>query len=333
MIAAVAVLGALGGLAALGLAVASLKFRVEVDPRVEEVEGILPGVNCGACGYAGCSALAKALVAGEAPPTACIPGGADVAKAVARILGVEAGEAVKRVAVVHCKGAPAAAPDRGEYLGIPDCRAAALVGGGPKRCAYGCMGLGTCERVCPFDAIHVGPDRIAHVDRERCTGCGACVGACPKRIIDLVPADRCVYVRCTNPHRGKAVTAVCSVGCIGCRRCEKTCPFDAISMDRDLARIDPAKCTSCGLCATVCPTGNIDDLVEVRYRARIDEAACIGCTKCAKVCPVDAIAGERKKPHRVDPERCIGCSQCLEACPVNAIHEGEPLVRGEGEAA
>ncbi|WP_025323401.1 RnfABCDGE type electron transport complex subunit B [Deferrisoma camini] len=333
MIPAVGVLGLLGLLAALGLAVASLRFRVEVDPRVEQIEGVLPGVNCGACGYAGCSALAQALVEGEAAPTACIPGGGDVAQAVAGILGVDAGETVQRVAVVHCKGSPDVAPDRGRYAGIPDCRAAALVGGGPKRCDYGCMGLGSCERACPFDAIHVGPDRLAHVDREKCTGCGACVEACPKRIIDLVPADRLVYIRCTNPHRGKAVKAVCSVGCIGCRRCEKTCPFGAISMDRDLARIDPEKCTSCGLCATVCPTSTIDDLVEVRHRARIDEDACIGCTKCAKVCPVDAIAGERKQPHRVDPEKCIACSQCMESCPVNAIHEGEPLVRGQGEAA
>jgi len=327
MVEAILVLGGLGCAAALGLGAASLKFRVHVDPKVEELERSLPGVNCGACGYAGCNALARALAEGKASANACIPGGADVAAAVARILGVDAGASVKKVAVVHCKGARGVAGDKGVYSGVLDCRAAALVGGGPKLCAHGCMGLGSCERSCPFDAVHVGDDGLAHVDRGRCTGCGNCVDACPKRIIDLMPASELVYVRCTNPHKGKAVKEVCSRGCIGCRRCEKTCPFEAIAMDRDLARIDPAKCTSCGLCATVCPTGNIDDLVEVRYRARIDEGTCIGCTKCVKACPVEAISGEKKQPHGVDPEKCISCYQCIEVCPVHAIVKADPYRR------
>ncbi|GAB4268385.1 MAG: RnfABCDGE type electron transport complex subunit B [Deferrisomatales bacterium] len=329
MLEAVLFLGGLGALAALGLGAASLRFRVEVDPRVEALEGVLPGVNCGACGYAGCGALARALSEGKAPANACIPGGADVAHAVARILGVDAGEAVKRIAVVHCKGARGVAVDKGEYAGVPDCNAAALVGGGPKLCPYGCMGLGSCERSCPFDAIHVGPDGLAHVDRRKCTGCGNCVQACPKKIIDLMPETQWVYVRCTSPLKGKAVKSACSKGCIGCRRCEKTCPFDAISMDRGLARIDPEKCTSCGLCATVCPTGNIDDLVEVRYEVRIDDRTCVGCTRCVEACPVEAIAGEKKAPHVVDPDKCISCYQCLEVCPVGAIAKGPARKRGE----
>jgi electron transport complex protein RnfB len=334
MLEAVLVLGALGLLSALGLGLASLKFRVEVDPRVEEVERVLPGVNCGACGYAGCNALARALAEGKAPANACVPGGADVAKAVARILGVDAGAVEKRIAVVHCKGGRGVAGDKGLYLGVPDCRAAALVGGGPKLCNYGCMGLGSCERSCPFDAIHVGADGLAHVDRDKCTGCGNCVEACPKRIIDLMPATELVYVRCTSPLRGKAVTSVCSKGCIGCRRCEKTCPFGAISMDRDLAKIHPDKCTSCGLCATVCPTGNIDDLVDIRYKARIDDRTCVGCTRCVPVCRVGAISGEEKKPHSVAPERCVSCYHCLEVCPVGAIRKAGPQRRSaEGEAA
>ncbi len=333
MIAPVLVLAALGLVASLGLALASRRFRVEVDPRVGALEEVLPGVNCGACGYAGCSALAQALAEGRAEANACLPGGPEVAQAVARILGVEAGETVRRVAVVRCCGTRDVAPDKGQYLGVPDCRAAALVGGGPKACAYGCLGMGSCERACPFDAIHVGPDGLARVDRERCTGCGRCVEACPKRIIELVPDSVKVHVRCSNPHRAKAVKAVCSRGCIGCRRCQKACPVDAISMDRDLARIDPDRCVSCGRCAQVCPTENIEDLVAVRHRARIDESACIGCTKCAKVCPVDAIAGERKQPHRVDPERCIACGRCFGVCPVQAIHRGEPVVRRPGREA
>lgn len=334
MIEAIVVLGGLGCLAALGLGAASLKFRVEVDPRVEELEGVLPGINCGACGYAGCNALARALAEGEAPANACIPGGASVAKAVAHILGVDAGEAVKRIAVVHCKGTPDVAPNKGIYVGVSDCRAATLVGGGPKRCDYGCMGLGSCEHSCPFDAIHVGPDGLAHVDRVKCTGCGNCVEACPKDIIDLMPDTELVYIRCNSPLKGKAVTSVCSTGCIGCRRCEKTCPFDAIQMRRDLAIIDPEACTSCGLCATVCPTSNIDDLVDIRYKARIDERTCVGCTKCVDVCRVGAIEGEKKEPHTVKPEDCISCYQCLEVCPVGAISKVQPHRRGEkGEAA
>jgi len=333
MVEAVIVLGGLGCAAALGLGAASLKFRAEIDPRVEALERSLPGVNCGACGYAGCGALARALSEGKAAPTACIPGGADVAAAVAHILGVDAGASVKRLAVVHCKGARGVAPDKGVYSGVPDCRAATLVGGGPKLCAHGCMGLGSCERSCPFDAVHVGADGLAHVDREKCTGCGNCVEACPKRIIDLMPATELVYVRCTNPHKGKAVKAVCSKGCIGCRRCEKECPFHAIAMDRDLARIDPEKCTSCGLCATVCPTDNIDDLVELRYKARIDDRACVGCTKCVSACVVGAISGEKKQPHSIDPAKCISCYQCLEACPVSAIAKVDPHHRGAKKAA
>jgi electron transport complex protein RnfB len=334
MLPAILVLGGLGCLAALGLGAASLKFRVRVNPLVEELEGVLPGVNCGACGYAGCTALARGLAEGRAAANACIPGGPDVAVAVARILGVDAGRAVKQIAVVHCKGAHGVAHDKGVYHGVPDCRAANLVGGGPKLCSYGCMGLGSCERSCPFDAIHVGDDGLAHVDRDKCTGCGNCVDACPKRIIDLMPATELVYVRCNNPHTGKAIKAVCGKGCIGCRRCEKTCPFDAITMDRGLAKIHPDKCTSCGLCATVCPTDNIDDLVDIRYKVRIDETTCVGCTKCVEVCPVEAISGEKKSPHAIDAEKCISCYQCLEACPVGSIRKEDPSrTVGSGEAA
>ena len=179
MLEATLVLAGVAGLAALGLGLASLKFAVTVDPRVQEVDAQLPGVNCGACGYAGCTALARAMAEGKEEANACLAGGADVAAAVAAILGVDAGEAVKRVAVVHCKGARGVALDKGVYHGVPDCRAAAQVGGGPKLCGFGCLGFGSCERVCPFDAIHVQEDGLAHVDRDHCTGCGNCVEACP----------------------------------------------------------------------------------------------------------------------------------------------------------
>jgi len=333
MLEAVLVLGGIACLAALGLGVASRKFAVAVDPRVAELDLALPGINCGACGYAGCSALARALAEGKAPANACLAGGAEVAAAIASILGVDAGAADRRVAVVHCNGTQGVALDKGVYHGVPDCRAAALVGGGPKQCGYGCLGLGTCERSCPFDAIHVGGDGLAHVDRVKCTGCGNCVAACPKQIIDLMPEGEAVYVRCNSPLKGKAVSAVCPVGCIGCTKCVKTCPVEAIAMAQGLARIDPAICVSCGRCADVCPTGNIDDLIGERHRAWIDPQTCIGCTKCAKVCPVDAIAGEKKQVHTVDAAACIACGRCAPVCPVAAIGKGEAVVRSRAEEA
>ncbi|HSH69787.1 MAG TPA: RnfABCDGE type electron transport complex subunit B [Deferrisomatales bacterium] len=332
MLEAVIVLAGIACLAALGLGLASLKLAVAVDPRVAELDAALPGVNCGACGYAGCTSLARALAAGKEPATACLAGGAEVAATVAAILGVAAGSAVRRVAVVHCKGATGVALDKGVYHGVPDCRAAALVGGGPKLCGYGCLGLGTCERACPFDAIHVGSDGLAHVDRQACTGCGNCVKACPKRIIDLMPDTERVYVRCSSPLKGKAVKSACPVGCIGCTRCVNTCPVEAIAMAQGLARIDPEKCISCGLCVGGCPTGNIDDLVAVRHKAIIDAETCIGCTKCAAVCPVEAITGETKQTHAVDQGKCVACGRCLDVCPVAAVGRGDPVPRAGASA-
>lgn len=334
MIEAIAVLGGISGFAALGLGIASIKFHVEIDPRVEAVEGLLPGANCGGCGFAGCSALAKAIVEGSALPNACPPGGADAAKAIAGVMGVDAGASLKRVAAVHCKGGKSVAGEKGVYQGVEDCRAAAIVGGGPKLCAFGCMGFGTCRASCPFDAIEMTADGLPLVDMEKCTGCGNCVEVCPKNIIDLMPENKLVYIRCKNPHKGKAVTSVCSVACIGCAKCEKTCPFGAISMDQNLAVMDKEKCTSCGLCAPVCPTGNIDDLVVVRFRAKVIEDACIGCAKCIKVCPTEAVSGERKKPHVVETAKCISCYKCIEVCPVNALEKAEPYGRQvKGRAA
>jgi len=322
VIEAILVLGGIGALAALGLGVASVKFAVYVDPKVEEVEFQLPGVNCGACGFAGCHALAEAIAAGKAAPDACIPGGADVAARIADIMGLSAGKKERLLAVVHCKGVKGKAVDKGEYLGIPDCRAAMLILGSPKGCNFGCMGYGTCERACPFDAIHVNAQGIAEVDFDKCTACGKCVSACPKGIIDIRPAKFNVHIRCNNPFGGKTVKQLCSVGCIGCRRCEKTCPVDAIEMKRELAFIDTGKCVDCGMCAQVCPTSNIDDARAPRMTVEIDAAKCIGCTKCARACPVDVIAGEKKLPHVIDQEGCIGCLRCYDVCPVDAVMLG-----------
>lgn len=333
MIEAICVLGTLGGLAALGLGAASRKFHVAKDPRVGLIAEALPGANCGGCGYAGCGALAQALVEGSAAPNACPPGGADVAKAVAEVLGVQVTVAARRIAVVHCKGSRDLAAMKGAYDGLADCQGAALVVGGPKLCPHGCLGLGSCAQACPFDAISVGEDGVARVDPVDCTGCGKCVDACPRRVLELQAATAPVRLRCNNPERAKAVKDVCFVGCVGCAKCEKICPVHAITMDESLPHIDPETCLSCGQCAAVCPTGAIDDAFAPRVQVRVQAATCIGCTKCERVCPVEAIRGERKQPHTVDTDACISCYRCLDVCPVAAVVKADPGGDGSGEEA
>lgn len=252
-----AVLGGLGLAFGLLLAVAAEKFRVQVDPRVEMVRDALPGANCGACGYPGCDGYAEAVVSGEAKPNMCAPGGASVATAVAAIMGLSAEDVVKRVAFVKCKGSPDVAKTRYIYDGVMDCReAVVLPGSGPKACVFGCLGLGTCVAVCPFDAIHI-ENSLARIDENRCVGCGLCVASCPKGVIELVVQDKRVRVACNSHHRGLDVKNVCQMGCIGCGLCSKVCPEGAITMEDNLPVIDQSKCTQCGKCVEKCPTKSI----------------------------------------------------------------------------
>lgn len=300
------------------LAVASRIFAVKRDPRVERVLDALPGANCGACGFPGCQGLAEAIVKGDAEPTACPPGGSETAAAIAEILGLDAGEMVRKVAVVHCKGGHSNAVERLAYDGIHDCRAAFLVGGSPKACVFGCLGLGTCKAVCPFDAVTIDDDGVVQIDTGKCTGCGNCVDACPVNIIELVSADMKVHVRCSSRDKGKKAKEVCKVACIACQLCVKKCPQAAIHMEDGLAVIDYAKCTNCGICAAVCPTKAIADVVNVRPKAVIG-SKCEGSGKCKEVCPVKAIEGEPGERHEVIRDKCIGCGLCIDACPVKAI--------------
>lgn len=311
-------LGGLGLVFGAGLAVASKVFAVEVDPKVEAIRNALPGANCGACGYPGCEGFAVAVAGGKAPVNGCPVGGADCTESLGEIMGVAAEAADKKVARVICQGTTCNAKEKFEYMGIQDCKAAAMVSGGSKSCSYGCLGLGTCVNVCPFDAIEI-EDGIAYIDSEKCTGCGQCITACPKAVIKMVPYSQKVAVDCNSKEMGKDVKVKCTVGCIGCKICVKACPFDAMEFENNLAKINYDKCTNCMICAEKCPTKAIWADFESRKKAEIVDDKCIGCTICAKKCPVGAIEGELKQKHKVIEDKCIGCGVCFEKCPKDAI--------------
>lgn len=214
-------LGFIGFVAGGMLTYAAKRFSVPVDPKVEGLVSVLPGANCGACGYASCRELAKAILKGEVAVTGCIAGGGEVADKVAGFIGkpLEAGALTKRVAVVQCRGGKGKAKEKFRYIGIENCSAALLVSGGNKTCIYGCLGLGDCVKICPFNAIEMGEDGIPVIIEERCTGCGKCVEVCPRRIIKLIPRDQAVFIACVSKDKAKKVRDICSVGCITCGIC------------------------------------------------------------------------------------------------------------------
>ena len=194
-----------------------------------------------------------AIVKGEAPVNQCPVGGAPVAEKIGAIMGVEAGAQARQVAFVKCAGTCDKAGKDYEYYGLNDCVMVNMMqAGGPKSCNYGCLGEGSCVKACPFDAIHV-VDGVAVVDKEECKACGKCIAACPKKLIELVPYDQKHLVACSSHDKGKDVMKACSVGCIGCKMCEKVCESDAIKVEGNVAHIDPEKCTNCGKCAEKCP--------------------------------------------------------------------------------
>ena len=246
------VIAVIGIVVGEGLVYTDTRFKVVVDERESAVREHLPGNNCGACGYAGCDAMAAAIVKGEAPANGCPVGGAATAKQIASIMGVDAEALERKVAFVRCKGTCDVTHNQGNYTGIQDCRAAALAGLNITDCGYGCLGLGSCVTVCPEHAIRV-VNGVAVVNRARCVACGLCVKACPKGLIELVPESKHVAVQCANRDRGPLVKQVCSAGCIGCSLCVRQCESDAIQFSDNLARINYDNCTQCGKCAEKCP--------------------------------------------------------------------------------
>ena len=253
IIIAVAVVCAISLVVGIVLGIAEKVFRVDVNEKEEKVRALLPGSNCGGCGYASCDALAHAIAEGEAPASACPVGGKPVAEKVAAVMGAEVGDMKKKVAYVKCDGNSSKRTVDYNYIGINSCTAADVMpGSSPYSCKSGCLGFGSCARVCPQRAIRI-VDKKAVVDEDLCIACGKCVKICPHNLIELVPADAHYRVQCNSHVKGKDVRDACTAGCIACGICQKNCEFDAIHVVDNIAKIDYEKCTSCGKCAEKCP--------------------------------------------------------------------------------
>ncbi len=251
-------LGGIGIVFGVLLSIAARVFAVEVDERVENINEVLPGANCGACGYAGCFNFAEAVCGGEAEPGSCIPGGKETTQEIAKILGIESGDQKPVVAVVYCIGDNQTAQDSFVYYGSPSCKHAQQIAGGFKACPYGCLGMGDCVDACPFEAISMGENGLPIIDESICGGCGLCVKACPRGVIKTIPQDFSYYqVFCNSKDRGKSVLKACPVGCNACKACVKACPQEAITIEDNLAAIDPEKCDGCGECVEKCRQGVI----------------------------------------------------------------------------
>jgi len=244
--------------AAVALGFAAKKFAVEVDPRELAALEVLPGANCGACGFPGCAGYAKALVAGTIDLNQCPPGGADLVFKLAKILGVEAEAREPEVAVIICQGDNKTAVNKYHYLGLTDCVAAQRIADGPKLCPDGCLGLGSCERVCPFEAIEITPDGLAVVNREKCTGCRKCVNICPRQVIRMAPKAKTTHVLCNSHDKGALVRKYCQVGCIGCHICVKVSP-EAFQVSNFLASVNYNQEFDATDAITKCPTKCIRD--------------------------------------------------------------------------
>ncbi|MDR2159973.1 MAG: RnfABCDGE type electron transport complex subunit B [Treponema sp.] len=243
-------------------------FAVPADPLADQIREVLPGANCGACGYPGCDGYAAAIASRTAGINSCSVGGTAVAEKLSAIMGVSA-SVVPAVAILACQGSALHAPLKGAYTGIQTCRGAKISAGGTKLCAWGCLGFGDCVRVCRFGALAMGEQGLPVVDYRKCTGCRICAGECPQGIIRDMPKNRQgALTLCSNRSPVKAgVIKNCKIACIKCELCVKSCPQQCVTMQNFLPVVNYAKCTSCGTCAAKCPTKTIKilqkDVIQV----------------------------------------------------------------------
>ncbi|MEG2755668.1 MAG: Fe-S cluster domain-containing protein [Mucinivorans sp.] len=272
----IAVLVALGLVSAIILYVVAQKFKVYEDPRIDESEALLPGANCGGCGFPGCRGMATALVEqDDISSLYCPVGGAPTMQAVATLLGKAVPEKEPTVAVVRCAGSFCQRSHTSVFNGAQSCAVEAALYGGETGCTWGCLGKGDCVVACKFGAIKINPDTgLPEVDADKCTACGACVKACPKMVIELRkkgPKGRRIFVSCINKDKGAQARRACLSACIGCGKCVKACAFEAITLENNLAYIDPEKCRLCRKCVVECPTGAI---IEVGFppKKTVEEA-------------------------------------------------------------
>jgi len=259
------VLGLIGVFSAVILYFVAKKFYVYEDPRIDEVEGLLPSANCGACGFPGCRGFADACVkSDDFSGLNCPVAGADMMGQIADLLGKTASAVVPKIAVVRCNGSCENSPRTNRYDGVKSCAIAHNLYGGETACSYGCLGLGDCEISCTFDALYINAETgLPEIDEEKCCACEVCVKACPRALIEIRkkgPKSRRIYVSCMNKDKGAAAKKACAVACIGCSKCLKVCPFEAITVEKNLAYIDDEKCRLCRKCVPECPTNAITEL-------------------------------------------------------------------------
>ncbi len=304
---AVAALAILGFVLALLLFVVSKRFAVKEDPRIGQVLEVLPGANCGGCGFPGCGGMAAACVkaadAGSLEGLNCPVGGAECMEQVAGILGMEVAAAAPKLAIVRCNGTCEKRPHVRAYDGVTSCRVANTTCMGETQCSYGCLGCGDCVAACQFDALHMNPETgLPEVDAEKCTACGACQKACPRGIMEVRTvsgANKDAFVvTCMNMDKGAEAMKICASSCIACKKCQNACGSDAVHVGNNVAYINPDACVLCGACFEACPRGAIASVSIKGVERRDTHNALPGAAKPAAKAAVAASAAAPAAPAK-----------------------------------